>query len=141
MFKPPMPTIDMDGPPPAVINLNSDGPTVIDRTGVDNAEDNLYTCLSCAVAFLSPDEQREHMKSDWHRYNMKVRSASPRGGGARAHADFLPRFALGLWRLPQRRVATLPPVTAALFNRKVIERRNENAVTATKHGETCTLCA
>jgi pre-60S factor REI1 len=37
-------------------------------------------------------------------------------------------------------VATLPPVTAALFNRKVIERRNENAVTATKKGETCHLC-
>lgn len=41
---------------------------------------------------------------------------------------------------PQRRVATLPPVSAALFNRKIIERRNENAVTATKTGETCKLC-
>ena len=76
-----MPTIDMDGPPPAVINLNSDGPTVIDRTTADTDDASVFTCLSCAVAFLSPDEQREHMKSDWHRYNMKVRPPSTGGGG------------------------------------------------------------
>ena len=67
-----MATIDMDGPPPAVINLNSDGPTVVDRTTVEEDSSDVFTCLSCAVYFISPDEQREHMKSDWHRYNMKV---------------------------------------------------------------------
>jgi pre-60S factor REI1 len=111
-------------------------------------DDQLYTCLSCNVAFLSPDEQRDHMRSDWHRYNMKVRptlldlpaelpSCCCRLREFRA-ADPVP--STGLCHRLQRRVATLPPVTAALFNRKVIERRNENAVTATKKGETCHLC-
>ena len=107
-----MATIDMDGPPPAVINLNSDGPTVVDRTTVEDDSSDVFTCLSCAVYFISPDEQREHMKSDWHRYNMKVstvvlrrrpvgkREASMRWR-CRAQADFL---------LPLR-LASLPAVT------------------------------
>ncbi|CDZ98137.1 C2H2-type Zn-finger protein [Phaffia rhodozyma] len=102
-------------PAAAGLNLNATAAASLvnitaqaDMSNVDH--DQLFTCLSCSVAFLSPDEQRDHMRSDWHRYNMK------------------------------RRVANLPPVSAALFNRKVIERRNENAVTATKKGETCRLC-
>ncbi|ODQ77938.1 hypothetical protein BABINDRAFT_40370 [Babjeviella inositovora NRRL Y-12698] len=34
-----------------------------------------YTCNSCGLAFASPDDQRIHMKSDWHRYNLKRRVA------------------------------------------------------------------
>lgn len=48
-----------------------------------------YTCNSCNLAFPAPEDQRVHMKSDWHRYNLK------------------------------RRVAELPPIDENLFNSKV----------------------
>ncbi|AGO12196.1 AaceriAEL165Cp [[Ashbya] aceris (nom. inval.)] len=48
-----------------------------------------YTCNSCALAFESSEAQRMHMKSDWHRYNLK------------------------------RRVAQLPPIDESTFNEKV----------------------
>ncbi|CUM65792.1 uncharacterized protein PRCAT00003440001 [Priceomyces carsonii] len=48
-----------------------------------------YTCNSCNLAFTDPGEQRAHMKSDWHRYNLK------------------------------RRVAQLPPIDEDLFQSKV----------------------
>jgi hypothetical protein len=58
--------------PMSAINLSAPPAAPIDTTAGDIDQDQLFTCLSCAVAFLSPDEQREHMRSDWHRYNMKV---------------------------------------------------------------------
>ncbi|WWD22026.1 hypothetical protein CI109_106514 [Kwoniella shandongensis] len=58
----------------------------------------MFTCISCRVAFETAAEQRAHFSTDWHRYNMK------------------------------RRVANLPPVAAASFNEKVLERREQNAV-------------
>ncbi|KAG7816402.1 hypothetical protein KL928_004958 [Ogataea angusta] len=48
-----------------------------------------YTCNSCSLAFSRPEDQRSHMKTDWHRYNLK------------------------------RRVSQLPPITEELFNEKV----------------------
>lgn len=48
-----------------------------------------YTCNSCNLAFPTPEDQRIHMKSEWHRYNLK------------------------------RRVAQLPPIDEDLFNNKV----------------------
>lgn len=48
----------------------------------------LYTCLACQVAFQSAEGQRNHYKSDWHRYNLK------------------------------RKVVSLPPVTSDQFNAK-----------------------
>lgn len=48
-----------------------------------------YTCNTCELQFSSSQAQREHMKSDWHRYNLK------------------------------RRVAHLSPITEELFNSKV----------------------
>ncbi|KAI0048301.1 hypothetical protein FA95DRAFT_1605394 [Auriscalpium vulgare] len=71
---------------------------------------HLFTCLSCAIAFLSAEDQREHYRSDHHRYNMK------------------------------RRVAGLPPVTAAVFNQKVLERRQETAVMLSPKGSSCEVC-
>ncbi|KAI0342054.1 hypothetical protein BDW22DRAFT_1331493 [Trametopsis cervina] len=70
----------------------------------------LFTCLSCSIAFHSADEQREHYRSDHHRYNMK------------------------------RRVAGLPPVSAELFNQKVLERRAETAIMVSPKGSLCELC-
>ncbi|OBZ68128.1 hypothetical protein A0H81_11901 [Grifola frondosa] len=75
-----------------------------------DANDNLFTCLSCSIAFHSAEDQREHYRSDHHRYNMK------------------------------RRVAGLPPVSALVFNQKVLERRAETAVVASPKGSTCEVC-
>uniref|UniRef100_A0A1I8P8T1 C2H2-type domain-containing protein n=1 Tax=Stomoxys calcitrans TaxID=35570 RepID=A0A1I8P8T1_STOCA len=56
-----------------------------------------FTCINCSVKFASADIQREHYKTDWHRYNLK------------------------------RRVAELPPVTAEDFQSRVIQMRNAEA--------------
>ncbi|KAM0665584.1 hypothetical protein ACQRIT_006439 [Beauveria bassiana] len=52
-----------------------------------------YTCNTCQVAYRNIDLQKAHMKSDWHRYNL------------------------------QRRVATLPPISAEVFSEKVLQAR------------------
>ena len=52
-----------------------------------------FTCISCRVAFGDADLQRAHYKTDWHRYNLK------------------------------RKVAELPPVTAEVFQQKVLAQR------------------
>lgn len=48
-----------------------------------------FTCNNCGLAFTSGEDQRQHMKTEWHRYNLK------------------------------RRVAKLPPISEAMFNEKV----------------------
>ncbi|TCD62607.1 hypothetical protein EIP91_006653 [Steccherinum ochraceum] len=70
----------------------------------DPAGQQLFTCLSCSIAFLSADDQRTHYRSDHHRYNMK------------------------------RRVAGLTPVSVELFTQKVLERQRETAVMASAKG-------
>ncbi|KAJ7132891.1 C2H2 type zinc-finger-domain-containing protein [Mycena crocata] len=70
----------------------------------------LFTCLSCCIAFPSAEDQRAHYRSDHHRYNMK------------------------------RRVASLPPVSAELFNQKVLDRRLETAVMSSVKGSYCEPC-
>ncbi|KAK6526078.1 hypothetical protein TWF281_011117 [Arthrobotrys megalospora] len=54
------------------------------------ASSHPYTCNTCQVAFKSSDGQRNHMHTDWHRYNLK------------------------------RRIAELPPITSELFAEKVL---------------------
>lgn len=54
-----------------------------------------HTCITCRVVFARGELQREHYKSDWHRYNLK------------------------------RKVAELPPVTAAVFQTKVLAQRQQ----------------
>lgn len=76
-----------------------------------NDNGSLFTCLSCSIAFLSAEDQREHYKSDHHRYNMK------------------------------RRVAGLPPLSAALFDQKVLERRAQTAIMASPKGSACEVCS
>lgn len=34
-----------------------------------------FTCITCAVAFQDADLQRDHYKTDWHRYNLKRKVA------------------------------------------------------------------
>ncbi|KAK9474464.1 Rei1p [Dipodascopsis tothii] len=53
----------------------------------------LFTCNTCSIGFPVASLQRQHMKTDWHRYNLK------------------------------RRVAGLPPVAAELFSERVIQQQ------------------
>ncbi|EIN11378.1 hypothetical protein PUNSTDRAFT_111550 [Punctularia strigosozonata HHB-11173 SS5] len=75
-----------------------------------SADQALFTCLSCMIAFPSAEDQRIHYRSDHHRYNMK------------------------------RRVASLPPVSAAVFNQKVLERRQETSIMSSAKGSHCDVC-
>lgn len=56
-----------------------------------------FTCNSCLIQFKSSDLQRYHMKTEWHRYNLK------------------------------RRVANLPPINAAQFAEKLQISERERA--------------
>ncbi|CAK9438418.1 uncharacterized protein LODBEIA_P26420 [Lodderomyces beijingensis] len=57
----------------------------------------MYTCNTCNLQFPESDDQRNHMKSEWHRYNLK------------------------------RKVAQLPPITEDLFQSKVatLQRKDD----------------
>ncbi|CAG7973450.1 unnamed protein product [Penicillium salamii] len=71
-----------------------------------------YTCNTCLVGFHHSEAQRDHMKKDWHHYNMK------------------------------RRMASLPPVTLETFNEKVLAAKavtNEAAAKAS-YEKTCHTC-
>ncbi|TPX41413.1 hypothetical protein SeLEV6574_g06101 [Synchytrium endobioticum] len=79
------------------------------------ARTQLFTCVSCRVAFKSPEEQRDHHRTDWHRYNLK------------------------------RKVADLPPVTAQGFAdrvhaQQVKTREDETRQNATFECSICTKC-
>lgn len=55
-----------------------------------------YSCNSCQVAFRSPEQQRAHMHTDWHRYNLK------------------------------RRITSLPPLASEVFAEKVLHIQATN---------------
>ncbi|KAL1849976.1 pre-60S factor rei1 [Paecilomyces lecythidis] len=79
----------------------------------DDAYSNLpYTCNTCLVAFRSSDAQRDHMRRDWHLYNMK------------------------------RRVASLPPVSQDVFTEKVLTAKATSSAAAARasYEKTCTAC-
>ena len=40
----------------------------------------------------------------------------------------------------KRRVASLPPISVAVFNEKVLERRTETAVMSSAQGSSCEVC-
>lgn len=56
---------------------------------------NAYTCNTCGLTFPTADLQRLHMKTDWHRYNLK------------------------------RRVASLPPITSEMFAEKMLQQKQQ----------------
>lgn len=72
----------------------------------------MFTCITCRVSFAESDIQRRHYKTDWHRYNLK------------------------------RKVAEMPPVTAEVFQQKVLAQKAE--VEAQQQSKTkslhCQLC-
>ncbi|PNF20600.1 hypothetical protein B7P43_G04265 [Cryptotermes secundus] len=69
-----------------------------------------YTCVTCRVAFKDAEIQRQHYKTDWHRYNLK------------------------------RKVAELPSITAEDFKCRVLIQRekddNDNKTTSVH----CKVC-
>ncbi|KAF7587830.1 hypothetical protein BBP40_006653 [Aspergillus hancockii] len=71
-----------------------------------------YTCNTCLVAFRGSDAQRDHMRRDWHLYNMK------------------------------RRIASLPPVSQEVFNDKVLAAKATTTAAAAKASfeKTCDAC-
>ncbi|KAI5955834.1 REI1 [Candida jiufengensis] len=62
----------------------------------------MFTCNTCNLQFPESEDQRVHMKSEWHRYNLK------------------------------RKVAQLPPITEELFNNKVATLQSPNDSTKEK---------
>ncbi|KAI0395237.1 C2H2 type zinc-finger-domain-containing protein [Xylariaceae sp. FL0594] len=77
-----------------------------------SAASHQYTCNTCQVAFRYADTQKGHMKSDWHRYNLK------------------------------RRVASLPPISSEVFTEKVIQARAATSAEADRAGfqQLCEVC-
>ncbi|KAI1141638.1 C2H2 type zinc-finger-domain-containing protein [Hypoxylon sp. FL0543] len=71
-----------------------------------------FTCNTCQVAFRFADTQKGHMKSDWHRYNLK------------------------------RRVASLPPISSEVFTEKVLQARAATNAEADRAGfqQVCEVC-
>jgi len=87
-----------------------------------------FTCLSCLIGFPTGEAQREHYRSDHHRYNMKVCYILS------VHSTCVDMC------LCQRRVAGLPPINATTFNQKVLDKRAETALTTADRGATCEVC-
>ncbi|PKY04468.1 hypothetical protein P168DRAFT_297315 [Aspergillus campestris IBT 28561] len=71
-----------------------------------------YTCNTCLVAFRGSDAQRDHMRKDWHLYNMK------------------------------RRIASLPPVSQDTFNEKVLAAKASTTAAAARASfeKSCAAC-
>lgn len=71
-----------------------------------------FTCINCSVKFANADMQRDHYKTDWHRYNLK------------------------------RRVAQLPPVTAEEFQTRLLQMKNAeaNAIEQQQMSLYCNAC-
>ncbi|VDK51591.1 unnamed protein product [Anisakis simplex] len=63
------------------------------------------TCISCRVVFANGEIQRDHYRSEWHRYNIK------------------------------RRVADLPPITAHQFEQKVLSFKDKVTTILQKNAE------
>ncbi|EFZ02375.1 C2H2 type zinc-finger domain protein [Metarhizium robertsii] len=70
--------------------------------GTGTSASHPYTCNTCQVAYRNIDLQKGHMKSDWHRYNLK------------------------------RRVASLPPISSEVFTEKVLQARATSSAEAEK---------
>ncbi|KAI1263157.1 C2H2 type zinc-finger-domain-containing protein [Xylariaceae sp. FL1019] len=81
-------------------------------TAAAAASAHQYTCNTCQVAFRYADTQKSHMKTDWHRYNLK------------------------------RRVASLPAISSEVFTEKVLQTRAATTAEANKASfqQVCDVC-
>ncbi|XP_055614150.1 cytoplasmic 60S subunit biogenesis factor ZNF622 [Uranotaenia lowii] len=69
-----------------------------------------YTCLNCSVRFQNAEMQREHYKTDWHRYNLK------------------------------RKIAELPPVNIEEFEKRIKQQKTADAVAQEDQSLYCKAC-
>lgn len=69
-----------------------------------------FTCLNCGVRFQNADMQREHYKTDWHRYNLK------------------------------RKIAELPPVSFEEFEKRVSQQKSADAAALEDQSLYCKAC-
>ncbi|XP_046664933.1 zinc finger protein 622 [Homalodisca vitripennis] len=69
-----------------------------------------FTCITCRVAFFDSEVQRQHYKTDWHRYNLK------------------------------RKVADLPPVPAEDFKLRVLLQREQDEANEKNDSVYCKVC-
>ncbi|XP_068221646.1 cytoplasmic 60S subunit biogenesis factor ZNF622 isoform X2 [Palaemon carinicauda] len=69
-----------------------------------------FTCLSCHVAYQTAEGQREHFRSDWHRYNL------------------------------MRKVADLPPVSEQTFKDRALQAETQIAQLAQSKDEKKKYC-
>ncbi|CAK7219185.1 pre-60S factor rei1 [Sporothrix bragantina] len=78
----------------------------------DEAVTHQFACNSCQVAFRNADLQKNHMKGEWHRYNLK------------------------------RRVVSLPPISSELFAEKALQNSAGATAEAGRVGfeRTCDAC-
>ncbi|KAI9736543.1 MAG: hypothetical protein M1818_006054 [Claussenomyces sp. TS43310] len=78
----------------------------------DTSSTHPFTCNTCQVAFRNSELQRGHMRSDWHRYNLK------------------------------RRVTSLPPIASEVFTEKVLQAQASSSAAASKasYERTCGAC-
>lgn len=58
-----------------------------------NPQESSFTCNTCGIRFVAAELQRQHMKTEWHRYNLK------------------------------RRVAQLPSIASEVFAEKVLSQK------------------
>lgn len=79
----------------------------------ENISTHPFTCNTCQVAFRNSDLQRGHMRSDWHRYNLK------------------------------RRITSLPPISSEIFTEKVLHAQAVSTAALKKETfeNTCSVCA
>ncbi|CAN6667489.1 cytoplasmic 60S subunit biogenesis factor Rei1p [Trichomonascus vanleenenianus] len=68
------------------------------------APEGVFTCNTCGLSFPTADLQRLHMRTDWHRYNLK------------------------------RRVAQLPPISSELFAEKMLQQQQIQQMEQEKTG-------
>ncbi|KAL3421710.1 C2H2 type zinc finger containing protein [Phlyctema vagabunda] len=84
----------------------------VPATQPDTSSSHPYTCNTCQVAFRNSELQRGHMRTDWHRYNLK------------------------------RRVTSLPPIASEVFTEKVLQAQASSSAAATKasYERNCDVC-
>ncbi|XP_044727648.1 zinc finger protein 622 [Chrysoperla carnea] len=69
-----------------------------------------FTCITCRVAFQDAEIQRQHYKTDWHRYNLK------------------------------RKVAELPSITSEEFQKRVLAQREKDEAAGQVNTAYCQAC-
>ncbi|KAK6203059.1 C2H2 type zinc-finger-domain-containing protein [Scheffersomyces amazonensis] len=71
-----------------------------------NPQSAQFTCNTCGIRFASAELQRQHMKTEWHRYNLK------------------------------RRVAELPSISSEVFAEKILNsKQNEDGYNESEEDE------